>query len=170
LTASVNCSVILHSFNTRGGIIYYPGGIIMKRRSNGRKSLIAILSLSVLLVPVTSTISKAQGKSVLEAGQAGKGGTSGINKAAAAAAGQAGKGGTSGINKAAAAAAGQAGKGGTAGIAKAIAAAGQAGAGGTVGMSTAAIVGISAAVVAAGATIAVAVNDDASSSSAHHHH
>jgi hypothetical protein len=124
----------------------------MKRRSNGRKSLIAILSLSVLLLPVTSTISKAQGKSVSGAGQAGKGGTSGINKAAAAAA------------------AGQAGKGGTAGIAKAIAAAGQAGAGGTVGMSTAAIVGISAAVVATGATIAVAINDEASSSSAHHHH
>jgi len=146
----VNCSVIKHSFNTRGGIIYYPGGIKMKRSINGRKSLIAILLLSILLIPVTSTISAAQGKPTSAAGQAEAGGTAGINKATAAA--------------------GHAGGGGTAGINKATAAAGQAGAGGTAGMSTAAIVGISAAVVAAGAVIAVAANDEGSSSSAHHHH
>ncbi len=49
------------------------------------------------------------------------------------------------------------------------AAAGTAGAGGAAGLSTAAIVGISAAVVAVGVAVAAAINDD-NGTAAHTHH
>ena len=74
----------------------------MKKRSFSWKVIAAILSLALLLVPVTSSVSFAQAES----------------------------------------------------------AAGGAAAGGTAGLSTAAIVGIAAAVVAIGVTVAVAANDD----------
>jgi len=83
----------------------------MKKRSLSWKIVIGILSLSMILIPLTSSLSMAQGQP---------------------------------------------------------AAAGTAGAGGAAGLSTAAIVGIAAAVVAVGIAAAMVTNEEGISAAPHH--
>jgi hypothetical protein len=63
-----------------GGVKHYLGGHKMKKRSFSWKVVAAILSLALILIPVTSSVSFAQGESA--AGGAAASGAGGLSTAA----------------------------------------------------------------------------------------